>query len=283
MNQYGKTSRIEIKASLSQGGQTFISDSFFTSPFKIMKPFPQEDGSIKVLLQSASPGLLAGDCQEHRLDVEKGAFIELTGQSYEKIFKMEEGEKALRKIFLTVGEKAGLIYAPLPCIPYSQSDFSSRTKISLKKNSRLIYQDILTAGRVFHGEAFDYRSYRNLVEIEREGKLIFRDNVYFSGSDGGLYPEKKEMLKSPSVFCNYTHSASLLIFGYQIEAPQIRKILGLEEKLLYTGEKPDSEKALIEASSTDSGDLVVRVLANSAEEIESHFFKIKTALRKRGG
>ena len=52
MSQFANISRFEITASCAVSGKTFIEDSFFTSPFKIMKPFAKEDGSISVFLQS---------------------------------------------------------------------------------------------------------------------------------------------------------------------------------------------------------------------------------------
>ena len=100
MNQFGKTSRLEITAARSKSGMTFIEDSFFTAPFKIMKPFESEDGGITVFQQVSSAGILAGDIQEHNFTVKKKAKLEIVSQSFEKIFKMNEGEIAERKILL---------------------------------------------------------------------------------------------------------------------------------------------------------------------------------------
>ena len=280
MNQFGKVSRFEITAARSKRGSTFIKDSFFTSPFKIMKPFQKEDGGITVFQQSASPGILAGDTQKHNIIVEKGANLEIVSQSFEKIFKMEEDEKAERKISASVGEGGTLIYAPNPCIPFAKSNFVSSTKISLSAGAKLIYEDCICAGRVACGEVFDFTTYRNLIEIRREEKLIFRENNFFEGSGGGKNPRKKEMLRGITMFGDFTHCGTLLIFGFEKKLPEIRKILNLEEKLLYTeeyrrkacdlGKEPGAnEKILIEASETDSGDIVVRVLGKSAQAIQN--------------
>ncbi|MBR5966270.1 MAG: urease accessory protein UreD [Treponema sp.] len=276
MNQFGKVSRLELTAAFSRDKKTFIEDSFFTSPFKIMKPFENPDGSIAVFQQSASAGILSGDAQEHNIVVKKNASLKIRSQSFEKIFKMEEGERASRTIFATVQENAALFYEPLPCIPFSQSDFSSRSQIHLSdKSSRLLYQDILCAGRVASGEFFDYRFYRNLIEIWRGEKLVFRDNAFFEGSDGGKKPAAKELLQSPSVFGGFTHSGTLLLFGFGLSVSDARKILGLEEKLLYSETIPAK---IVEASQTESGDIAIRALANCAETIQKEFEKIKTAL-----
>ncbi len=276
MNQFGKVSRFELTAARSKNGRSFIRDSFFTSPFKIMKPFQKEDGGITVFQQSASPGILAGDTQKHNIIVEKGANLEIVSQSFEKIFKMEEGEKAERKISASVDEGGTLIYAPNPCIPFAKSNFVSSTKISLSAGAKLIYEDCICAGRVACGEVFDFTAYRNLIEIRREEKLIFRENSFFEGG------EKKNLLQSKVSFGDFTHSGTMLIFGFEKTVREVREILGLEEKLLYTeeyrrkacrvGKEPGAkEKILIEASESDSGDIVVRMLGKSAQEIQGAF------------
>ena len=281
MNRFGKISRFEIVAACSKHGKTFIKDSFFTSPFKIMKPFFKDDGSIFVFQQSSSPGILAGDIQEHRIMIEENVKIEILSQSFEKIFKMADGEEGKRKIHGEVAENATLIYEPLPCIPFAGSDFHSEAEIFLKdESSRLVYEDILCGGRIAHGEIFDYRSYQNLIEVRRKGKLIFRDNSFFEGSDGGRNPEAKKILQSEIMFSDFSHSGMLLIFGFEKTLQEIREILNLEEKLLYAQEKSEPvSEILCEASETDSADIVIRAFSHSAESIQNLFDKVKDFIR----
>ena len=104
---------------------------------------------------------------------------------------------------------------------------------------------------------------------------VYCDNAFFEGSDGGDKPAAKKLLQSPSVFGGFTHSGTLLLFGFEASLFEMRKILGLSEKLLYAEEIP---KTLVEASETGSGDIAIRALANSAEAIQKEFEKIKTAL-----
>lgn len=285
MNQFGKISRFEITAASSKSGNTFIKDSFFTSPFKIMKPFKKENGGITVFQQTASPGILAGDIQEHKISVEDGASLEIISQSFEKIFKMEEGESAERKIFATVGEDARLIYAPNPCIPFAKSSFVSSTEIYLTNNSRLIYEDCICAGRVATGELFDFSLYHNLVQVWREGSgnttLVFRENNFFEGS--GKSDKAKELLQSEVMFGANTHSGTLLLCGYNKSVSDIRRILNLEEKLLYAdnlmfaygGIGINVSYAQVEVSPTDYGDIVVRALSDSAQKIQNIFATVK--------
>ena len=284
MNQFGKVSRFEITAASSKSGRTFIKDSFFTSPFKIMKPFQKDDGGISVFQQTASPGILAGDRQEHNIIVEKAASLEIVSQSFEKIFKMEENELAERKICAKVGEGAALIYAPNPCIPFAKSNFHSSTKITLAKDSRLIYEDCICAGRVAGGEVFDFTRYKNMIEIWREGRLIFRENLFLEGSDGQTHPERKALLQGKTMFGDFTHCGSMLIFGYSkiTSLEKLRSALGLEEKLLYTEEKAKSnpQKIQIEVTENEYGDFIIRCLSNRAESIQNAFGTLLQGMKK---
>ena len=283
MNQFAHVSRFELTATRSTSGNTFIEDSFFTSPFKIMKPFAQDNGSVAVFLQSASPGILEDDSQIHKIKVNRGAGLEIRSQSFEKIFKMDLGKSAERKITAEVADDATLIYRPLPCIPFSQSNFSSVTEIKLAATSRLIYEDCICAGRCAHGELFDFTQYKNLIKIYREGHLIYRDNLFLQGSDGNTHPGRKKLLQGKTMFANYTHCGGMLIFGYanSTNIKDLRATLGLDEKLLYTehAEKAAVCDTLVDISENDHGDFIIRCLANSAEKIQNLFEKIRTHLR----
>ena len=55
-NPYGKVSRFSITAGTREG-QTVLEDFSYTSPFKIMQPFPLKGGGIQVMLLAASAGI----------------------------------------------------------------------------------------------------------------------------------------------------------------------------------------------------------------------------------
>lgn len=282
MNSFNHISKLQITVSQNSKGKTVIASKFFTSPFKIMNPFPRDEGGITVYQQTASAGVLAGDTQEHNFIIEENATLELVSQSFEKLFKMEDDGKASRTITATVKKGGTLIYSPLPCMPFAGSDFSSITKIELQdSSSRLIYQDTLCGGRKEHGELFDYRSYRNLIEITRE-KLIYRDNTIFEGSDCGQFPERKAFLQSPAMFGTYSHLGTMLIFGFKgkngphLLPRELFECLELPEKLLYTAEnlKLQQNKPLVSVTQTSGEGIAVRVMANSAEEVQNLFEKV---------
>lgn len=279
MNQFGKTSELKITAAKNSAGKTFVKDSFFTAPFKIMKPFERSDGGIKIFQQSASAGILSGDSQEFSFEIQSGAILEIASQSFEKIFKMEDDGNAERKITAEVAPDAKFIYTPLPCIPFAGSNFKSRAKINLQdKSSKLIFQDCICGGRKAHGELFDYKKYQNLVEIRCEGKLVFRDNLCFEGSDSGKNPEKKEILQNEAMFGEFSHLGSMVIFNFDLKLGDFFEVLGIEPKLLYTAENVEKMKNAESISSvtlTEGNGIAVKILANSAEEIQKMFERVR--------
>lgn len=293
MNNFDHISKLQIRVSQNSKGKTVISQKFFTSPFKIMNPFERTDGGIMVFQQTASAGILAGDSQEHSFYIEENAILELVSQSFEKIFKMEDSGKAERTINIDIEKGGTLIYSPLPCMPFAGSNFTSRTKINLQDDSsRLIYIDTLCGGRKEHGELFDYKSYRNLIEITRnstaddntaKSELIYRDNTVFEGSNCGLYPERKEFLKSPAMYGNYSHLGTMLLFGFNskhgsaLKPTDLFECLNLPAKLLYTAENLELQlgKPLVSVTQTAGNGIAVRLLANSAEEVQDIFNRIK--------
>ena len=278
MNNFNRISELKIKASLNSAGKTVLEDQFFTAPFKIMKPFARDDGGITVYQQSASAGIMAGDQQKHDFFVNDGATLELVSQSFEKIFKMDDGAVAVRNIVAQVGSSALFVYTPLPCMPFAGSAFESKTVISLKDStSRLVYADCICCGRKAHGEAFDYRYYKNLVEIRRESdcKLIYRDNTIFEGSDCGLFPERKAFMQTPVMYGQYSHSGTMLLFGFGVKPADLFGSLGLEPKLLYTTRNlEEAEKTAVpqvSVTQTEGSGIAIRVLANSAEQVQKIF------------
>lgn len=276
MNSFEKISQLKITASLSKtGDKTIIKDSFFTSPFKIMKPFERDDGGISVFQQTASAGVLAGDTQEHSFIIEDNAIFEIKSQSFEKIFKMDEGEKATRKIFAQVGKNATFIYGPLPCIPFEDSCFESESNIELSENSKLLYKDCITAGRKAFGEEFKFKKYQNRISIwktENEcKKLIFRDNTVFEGQ------KKSEKMKKDIFFGEFSHLGTMILIGFGLTSKKVNKILELPEKLLYLDNEESLNKIQIGVSDFGNG-ICVKILANSAEEIENIFNKLKKSV-----
>lgn len=257
-NSFGKVSRLSLTAA-SNGEKTILQDVFFTAPYKIMHPFPKPDGSIQVMLLSASAGIMAGDRQEFNLNIREGAAMEFVSQSYEKIHQMKEGH-AERQVQVHVAPNAAFCFHPQPTIPFAGSAFENKMRIDLEDESSCFRMcEIFACGRNARQEFFAYRFYHSLTEIYRGGTIIYRDNTRY---DPNLFD-----MRGIGMYESHTHLASLFLTRPKNPAQALKQIRSFLEQ------QEDTEGA---ATMLAQGDLAVRILGSRAqrlEELSSHILE----------
>lgn len=231
---------------------SYLADSYYSQPLKMMRPFKWKETGIKVLMMTSAPGMLDGDEYDIKIKTEENAHLWLTAQSYEKIFpSLEEGSKRYTEI--EVANNSYLRYVPLPTIPYKDSIFEANTQIHLEnKNSRFTMLEVLTAGRVLKKEAeiFEYRKYKSLVDVYTDGEIIYRDNSNFQ-------PQKSDMTGF-GMYEGYTHLANLLIINFDIDdngVDALREIIDSKDEMIGG------------VTRLASGDLLVRLFGYSGQKI----------------
>ncbi|WP_343083793.1 urease accessory protein UreD [Blautia producta] len=247
---FGRRSELFLSTIL-QGEEAVLDEVQFTAPFKIMEPFREEKDYLKVMILSASPGIMEGDIQEQHIHVGRGTRLEVCSQSFEKIHRMKNG--CARRYIRICQESDSFLYcAPQPAIPFRDSAFDNIVEVELEKEtSRFIFQDILSCGRTAYGECFDYKYYNSLVQVRREGRLIYRDNT--------RYDPHTLCMEETGMYEGYTHLASLLLCGLSKDSKWADKA---REILEYTGEVEGGVSFL------ESGDAVVRILGRQAQKLE---------------
>ena len=246
INKFGKDSIIRIETSV-KNNKTYLSDLYFTAPFKVMSPIMKKDGSIQIILLTASAGIMSGDCQKIDIRACSGSSLEFTSQAYEKIHKMDDGE-AIRNTNIVVEKNAELKYFPLPVIPFAKSAFKNETSINLKnETSKFSMIEILSSGRVAYNESFKYKYYISKTEIKLNSKLIYRDNSH--------YDPKLFNMNDVGMFQGYTHLANLIICNYNMDLKKIRNYID-NNKEVYGGATQFFEKGI-----------VVKILGNQADEL----------------
>jgi len=158
-----------------QNGKTVMSDCFFTSPFKIAKPFYRDNGYTEVMVMCASPGILAGDKYDMRFDLSDNTKTIISEQSYRKLYNTGDNF-SWQNTQIHAGENAALYYVPYPVIPFAGSRFRSRTDIFLHPSSKLIFSEIFTCGRDGMGERFAFSEYSSRTTVYIDDKPVFLDN-----------------------------------------------------------------------------------------------------------
>ncbi len=248
-NQFGKLSKLHLTAAFKDR-KTILEDVSFTAPFKIMHPFYEKKDFMTVMLLTASAGIMAGDRQEIDICVRKHSNMEFVSQAYEKIHQME-GDCAKRHVHFAVGDCACLHYMPLPVIPFTGSDFRCTMDVELEnETSQFVFSEILSCGRIAHGEEFQYSRFQNKICIYQGGQIVYRDNACYE-------PERMDM-RNFGMYEGFTHLANLVICNKQKS----------EDWMLQTRELLDSSKDMEGGvTRTFAGHIVVRILGRNAYKL----------------
>ena len=255
-NKFGKTSRLHLTASYKDG-KTILSDVSFTAPFKVMRPFYEKKDRMTVMVLTASAGIMAGDRQEFSFTIEEGAHMEFVSQAFEKIHRMEEGH-AEREVRIRIAKDASLYYTPLPTIPFGQSDYRSQSEIYLEdETSQLIMTEVLTAGRIAHGEAFAYTAFRNRVRIYQGENLIYYDNTRYE-------PSQTDM-QDYGMYEGYTHLATML----QVHVPRSEEWISAVRGMIDETEGVEGG-----VTRTADRDIVIRILGKNSDRLTGLMEKI---------
>ena len=196
-------SRLYICAE-NKNGRTVITDSFFSSPIKIAKPFYYADHT-EIMMMTASAGMLDGDIYEIEIAVKENASLKFTGQSFTKIFKSGAKGGAIQRVKITVENGGRFLYLPQPVIPFAESVFDGRTEIFLDSGSQFIMHDIFSCGRTAMNEYFAFKSYRSRTAVHIDGRLAFLDNVKLIPSEADL--------SGTGFFEGHTHSGMMYSYN----------------------------------------------------------------------
>lgn len=245
-------SELEIKVAMREH-RPFLRHSYFTRPFKVADISGRDAAALHLTIMTASPGILDGDDYRIRVELEEGATLQLYTQSYQRIFNMQQG--ARQDSHVTMADGCSLVYLPHPSVPHMESVFEGSSHITLGKNCRLLWGEIITCGRKLNGEIFRCRKFQNIISIYKEGRLLFRDVTL-------LQPETVPATVIGQ-WEEYTHQASLLWYDEQLDmADTVYDLLSAEAGIAAG------------VSKTASGALLVRVLGQGGEQLYELFKKI---------
>lgn len=256
-------SRLNITAGY-KAGKSYVRDLYVTLPFRVVSVGQRKnDNKLYQMIMSSSPGILDGDHYHLEISLEKGASLQLQSQSYQRLFNMKD--KATQQINISLQDETSFAYVPHPVVPHEDSNFTSKVRVQIGKNSQIIISEIITCGRKHYGEVFKLKRFQNLMEIYHENKLMVKDNVL-------IQPEIIP-IRSIGNLEQYTHQGTLIFYS--------------------TKESVDKEKlveAVIEAAESHCGELeigvsvmenngfVLRALGHGGEVMYNFFLEVQEIL-----
>ena len=222
-----------------------MSDCFFTSPFKVAKPFYHGSGYTEIMVMCASPGILAGDRYDIRLDLSDNTRTIISEQSYRKLYNTG-GCLSRQNTLIRAGENAALYYVPCPVIPFAGSRFHSRTDIELRPSSKLIFGEIFTCGRDGMGERFAFGEFSSRTAVSVNGKPVFLDNSLLFGK--AALPGGEADFAGLGFFEGYSCQGVFFLYGF--DDVSLHECEGIEA-----------------AVSKSSAGFTIRALGNSANRM----------------
>ena len=190
-----------------KNGKTILKDSYCTQPFKLANiTEDKNDHRLHLMIMSSSPGILDNDEYKIEIGLDENCEVELSTQSYQRIFQMKTGARQEMKVRMK--KNSSFIFLPHPAVPHRSSIFSSKNKVYLSEDCILIWAEVLSCGRKLNGEIFSLSKYHTVTEIFLSGKLVVKENLMLA--PGFIDVNMIGQLEG------YTHQSSFICVGNKI-------------------------------------------------------------------
>ncbi|MFR9603075.1 MAG: urease accessory protein UreD [Rikenellaceae bacterium] len=254
--------RIDLKIGCREG-RSYLLSLYVTPPFRVVSVGQlKHDGGAYLMQMSTSPGVLSGDDYQIDIALLPHSRLQLMSQSYMRIFDMDG--HATQRININVGNGGYFSQVAHPIVPHRNSSFRSQTKVELGPESSFLQSEIITCGRKFHGEEFEFREFSNSVEVRANGVLRLKDHVW-------LNPQSSP-LRSCGLLEGYTHQGTL-VFQTTREDIDIDRCIEQIYEQQSTHQKID-----FGISKSHFSGFVLRVLGTSGESLYKLFLEVQEYL-----
>jgi urease accessory protein len=232
---------------------TYLSESFFTPPFKLADITEDKQSKcLHLMVMNSSPGVLDGDDYEIKVELSEKASVQLHTQSYQRLFNMKRGASQRMAVYLQKG--SSFIYLPHPSVPHENSLFTAKNKIFLSEACSLVWGEVLTCGRKLNGEIFLFTAYHTITEVFINNQLIIKENLLMQPSV--IDPRSLGLLEG------FTHQASLICLNQNgninDQQDEVQDYLSRQNDILFG------------VTSRGGNGMIVRILGYGAEQLHHH-------------
>jgi urease accessory protein len=243
-----------------RNGITYLGKTYCTPPFKLADVREDKrDKTLQLMLMSSSPGILDGDEYRIKIELDAGCALDLQTQSYQRIFNMKGCAVQYLDVKMQTG--ASFSYLPHPSVPHENASFTTRNKVYLSDNCKLIWGEVLTCGRKLNGEVFLFSKYHSITEVFMNDKLIIKENLLMQPSTINVH--------AMGQMEGYTHQASLICLGYESSKEDINAFLSSQTEITYG------------ITEVPKGGLLVRMLGQKAEQLHQCLKTIATRVNAK--
>lgn len=126
-----------------------------------------------IVTSSLGGGLVDGDQVALDVEIAAGATGLVTSQASSKIYRGTSSQVLDVRVH---GDGCALI-VPDPIVPYRGASYTQVTSIALDVEGSLVLSDVVTAGRIAHGERWACARFDALLAISVAGRTVLHDRV----------------------------------------------------------------------------------------------------------
>lgn len=250
----------------AKNGRTYMTDRYYEAPLRISRTFrlPGSFSELCVYTSDVSPGVMNGDVYESQWQIGENAHVVLTSTSATRLHPTPTLPSRVSHTF-TLEKGAVLEYFPECVIPFSGSCAVLSATFHLQEHAILVYADVWSAGRIHHGELYDFIRFEGNTEVWKDQKLIVWDRFL-------LEPSKNDA-NTLSSMMDYTHMATLWIVGAGVRKEELDHIRSLF---------PHNTRILAGASCLADGEgIAVRMLGRAAFELQEFCITLWNNVREQ--
>ena len=154
----------------------------FKLPLQALTSGELADGTAYLMLLNPTGGLVGGDCLSTQIVLEAGTRVCLTTPSATRVYRTRD-QPAVQDTVIQVREGASFEFLPDHVIPHRDSRLQQSLRVEMGRGSRAIFWDALAAGRVAHGERWNFHEVDSKTSIYVCGWPIFLNRTKIRPAD----------------------------------------------------------------------------------------------------
>jgi urease accessory protein len=239
-------------------GQTVAMEIDEQGPLRLRFPRIAAEGVLEGVMVNTGGGILGGDKLEFEIEAGEGAWLSLTSQAAEKIYR-SDGADAKISVRLTAQPRSNLAWLPQEAILFDRARVARRIEADVARDATLTICESMVYGRAAMGESVNSGSIRDRWHVRRDGKLIFADALTLDGPVG-------KILKKPAVAGGANAVATLL----QVAPDSAERLDAVRAAL--------AQEEVEAGASAFDGILIVRILAQESMSLRSAVLATLSAL-----
>jgi urease accessory protein len=243
----GRHGRAELHFT-RRGRRTILQRQYATIPAQIIRPFyTPDDERAYVYLLTPTGGMLGGDRLDIHIVLEAGAQVCLTTASATKVHPSTD-LPAEQSLVIDLGPGSSLEYLPEPTILFREARWRQRTVVRRAADSRLLFTEGWSVGRVARQEVFAFSQLETSVEVYTAERLSLFDRMHIRPAS---YP-----YQHLGLWAGRPHLLTMCLL--QTRHPSQTWLEAVQAKLT-------TDHALIGLSQLETPGFVARILADEDE------------------